>query len=57
LNDSNEPTISGNVCMICGTNPPRAAWHGHAGIYVCRSCAIDVLPALIADAILLQREE
>ena len=38
-------------CSCCGTDDWTATWSGHARLYVCRSCAIDVLPALIADAI------
>ncbi len=37
-------------CFVCG-NKPDAFWVGHAEVFVCRECAINVLPKLIADAL------
>jgi hypothetical protein len=41
--------ISG--CSVCGESCWRAAWFGCNDIAVCPVCALDVLPALLADAI------
>ncbi len=38
-------------CDICGHNA-TAMWSGKESIFICRRCAVDVLPRLIADAIL-----
>lgn len=37
-------------CSICGCCAD-ASWVGEVEVHVCRSCAIDVLPRLMADAI------
>jgi hypothetical protein len=37
-------------CSICGSKDWTGSWRGHKLILVCRKCAIEVLPALIADA-------
>jgi hypothetical protein len=37
-------------CSFCGTKSWAAAWMGRANVLVCRECARDVLPCLIADA-------
>jgi len=43
------PDVAGN-CTICGANS-EAFWDGAGGIVeVCQQCAIETLPALIADA-------
>jgi len=40
-------------CSICGKWPATGYWHGTQGyLYVCSHCALNVLPALIADAII-----
>lgn len=43
------------ACFNCGTKHPTAYWisekHPTTSLIVCRSCAIRVLPKLIADAI------
>lgn len=36
-------------CTLCN-QPAKAAWHGNHVIAVCRECAVEILPALIADA-------
>ncbi len=36
-------------CDVCGRKSD-AYWRGHRNITICYHCAIDVLPALIADA-------
>jgi hypothetical protein len=36
-------------CHLCSA-PADAYWHGHEVFMVCKKCAIEVLPALIADA-------
>jgi hypothetical protein len=37
-------------CCLCG-EPPSAYWRGEVVIAVCSRCAVEVLPKLIADAI------
>lgn len=40
-------------CMFCGQHP-HAFWQGmHGAISVCTNCAEEVLPALIADSVLV----
>jgi hypothetical protein len=40
------------VCFGCG-HPPEAAWHGAtATVGVCRHCALDTLPGLLANALI-----
>ena len=39
-------------CCICA-QPATALWHGSSAIAVCAACAVEVLPALMADAIYL----
>lgn len=38
-------------CSLCGTDDWTGDWRGHCAVYVCRSCAQEVLPRLIADAV------
>lgn len=38
-------------CAVCGDPDWRAMWAGHVVLCVCRRCAIEVLPRLIADAV------
>lgn len=38
-------------CNICG-HEAAAMWNGEKDIFICPHCAVDVLPRLIADAIL-----
>jgi hypothetical protein len=37
-------------CSFCGETNWSAVWMGHDLVLVCRECARDVLPCLIADA-------
>src|SRR5262245_8645963 len=39
------------TCSICGNPNAAAHWLGIESISVCRPCAVEALPALIADAI------
>lgn len=43
------------VCSICDEKP-HAFWSGWKWVYVCSSCAVEILPKLIADAIWLRTE-
>lgn len=38
-------------CSICG-HPAIAMWNGINEVFVCRDCAINILPRLMADAIM-----
>lgn len=40
----------GGTCTLCGTEKATASWHCHSEVFVCRTCAASVLPALFADA-------
>ena len=42
---------AGKRCRLCGNDHPAAMWRGEMDIFVCTTCAIDVLPRLIADAV------
>lgn len=42
---------SDRKCSACGNDYAIARWVGHQSINICRDCAIEVLPQLIADAI------
>ncbi len=39
------------VCSICGEPIWTAAWVGMIELHLCRRCAVEVLPRIIADAI------
>jgi hypothetical protein len=41
-------------CTLCG-EPATAFWYGHATVSVCRRCAVEKLPLLIADAVCDER--
>lgn len=44
-------------CAFCDRKP-TAYWHGiNANISVCESCAVDILPRLIADAINIEAHD
>jgi hypothetical protein len=45
---------NGEYCSICA-KPAAAAWHGASVVAVCGECAIEILPALIADAVEMTR--
>jgi len=38
-------------CTICGEKEVTAYWRGIEDIFICRSCAVSVLPRLYADAL------
>jgi hypothetical protein len=40
-----------DVCSFCGQPYAAAWWLGHQPISVCRKCAIENLPRLLADAV------
>ena len=44
------------VCSFCGGDSPQSFWHGGENVRTCRSCAIDILPKLLADSIVLDRK-
>lgn len=40
------------MCSFCGEEPATATWRGAGSeIHTCRQCAVEMLPALAADAI------
>ncbi len=39
------------VCSICGRRRATAWWRGQTILSICRPCALDVLPKLLADAL------
>ena len=41
--------LSTDTCSVCGATA-SATWEGHERIAVCPQCALEVLPALLADA-------
>ena len=49
--------IDHTTCHLCG-QPAQGNWHGSEGaIAVCHTCAVEALPALIADAICLTADD
>jgi hypothetical protein len=40
-----------HACALCGDEHWEAIWSGHTAVLVCRRCALEILPALIADAV------
>lgn len=46
------PPITPSTCALCG-RPATAVWHGDTGttLAICPACAVDLLPALTADAV------
>ena len=44
--------LDGHDCTLCGQRA-SAVWSDDGAVYVCHQCAVDRLPALIADAISL----
>jgi hypothetical protein len=44
-------TGSDAACQICGSPRWTGMWIASRDIFVCRACALDALPALIADAV------
>ena len=47
--------VNGFDCAVCGESA-TALWHGAKPIAICETCAVDVLPTLIADAIFLPND-
>ncbi len=43
-------TTAPGQCFCC-SRKAQAVWHGQETVHVCESCAVEVLPALIADAV------
>jgi hypothetical protein len=43
------------VCSFCGESESAAWWMGHQQVSVCRRCALEVLPCLMADALVGER--
>ena len=39
------------MCSICGERKPAGFWCGAVDIWVCKFCALDVLPKLMADCV------
>jgi hypothetical protein len=39
------------ACSFCGESGWSAVWHGVLEILVCDTCATEILPCLLADAI------
>ncbi len=44
------------ACSFCGSDCPQSFWHGGENVRTCRGCAIDILPKLLADSIVLDRK-
>jgi hypothetical protein len=42
-------------CFVC-QNPADAVWIGYQNVSVCRSCAVNTLPRLIADTVAAQHQ-
>jgi hypothetical protein len=45
-----ERATSPELCFACG-EPAAAVWVGHQNTAACERCAVEILPALIADAV------
>jgi hypothetical protein len=45
------------VCSFCGEPTASGWWRGHQSISLCRRCAIEDLPRLLADAIAGERAD
>jgi hypothetical protein len=51
LDPSKDNPYVGEKCQFCGDDDATAMWRGEGvDTFVCRGCAIDILPRLIADA-------
>ena len=44
------------TCSFCGNDSPQSFWHGGENVRTCRGCAIEILPKLLADSIVLDRK-
>ena len=45
------PEDASALCSFCGENKASALWIGHNEIFSCGHCASELLPQLMADAI------
>ena len=45
------PDEKDHTCHMCGKNKANAFWNGEQQFFVCRNCAVEKLPELIADAV------
>ena len=43
-------------CSFCGSDSPQSFWRGGENVRTCRGCAVDILPKLLADSIVLDRK-
>ena len=43
-----------SVCSFCG-GEAQSYWHDGDNVRTCRKCAIEVLPSLMADAVVLDK--
>ncbi len=44
------------TCSFCGGNEVHCFWQDFESVRCCRKCALAVLPALVADAVVQDRE-
>lgn len=45
------PEDAEEICSFCDDHKASALWMGKIDIFVCKLCAVELLPQLIADAI------
>jgi hypothetical protein len=45
------------TCSFCGAPQAAGWWHGEQRVSVCRTCAVQTLPRLMADALVGERED
>jgi len=38
-------------CAFCGSKRPTGVWRGEILVHCCQTCAMEVLPVLMADAL------
>jgi hypothetical protein len=46
-----KPGDSPRTCAVCDTADWSVMWAGAIALHICRRCALEVLPQLIADAL------
>jgi hypothetical protein len=52
----NKPDNEEPLCSFCGERRATGFWHASISeVFVCPECAVKVLPALSADAVLMDR--
>lgn len=49
--DPDNPLAGIPTCNLCGDCYADAYWQGHDRVSVCSGCALDTLPALLADTV------